>query len=179
MAEQKMNLHIPRQSIIYILLCLTGITIFLLGGIIPNGKKMSEMDTQTAEIKFRLEEQKALGSLHQSLKGKNEKKASDVLPLPAKGILAQAKIDTLPLNLTTAAKTSGLSLVSATPNLTAMTGDAQLISVNVILRGDFINFRKFLINLGGIPYVQHIEAIQIEEKPDTREFRMKVWVAVG
>jgi hypothetical protein len=179
MAEQKMNLHIPRQSIIYILLCLTGILIFLLGGIVPNSKKMTDMDTQTAEAKFRLEEQKALGAFHQSLQGKNEKKASEVLPLPATGILAPAKIDTLPLNLTAAAKTSGMSLVSATPNLTAMTGDAQFISVNVILRGDFINFRKFLITLGGIPYVQHIEAIQIEEKPDTREFRMKVWVAVG
>ena len=179
MAEQKMNLHIPQQSVIYILLCLTGILVFLLGGIIPNSKKMSEMDTQTAEIKFRLEEQKVLGSFHQSLQGKNEKKESEVLPLPAKGILAQAKIDTLPLTLTTAAKTSGMSLVSATPNLTAMTGDAQFISVNVILRGDFINFRKFLINLGGIPYVQHIEEIQIEGKPDTQEFRMKVWVAVG
>jgi Tfp pilus assembly protein PilO len=179
MAEQKMNLHIPQQSIIYILLCLTGILIFILGGIIPNSKKMTEMDTKTAEAKFRLEEQKALGSFHQSLQDKNEKKESEVLPLPAKGVLAKAKLNTLPANLTTAAKTSGMSLVSATPNLNTITGDAQFISVNVILRGEFINFRKFLINLGGIPYVQHIEEIQIEEKPDTREFRMKVWVAVG
>jgi Tfp pilus assembly protein PilO len=179
MAEQKMNLPIPRQSIIYILLCLTGILILILGGIVPNVKKLSKMDTQTAEIKFRLEEQKALGAFAQFLQDKGEKKESEVLPLPEKGILAQAKIDTLPLNLTTAAKMSGLSLISATPNLTAMTGDAQSMPVNMILRGDFINFRRFLINLGRIPYVQHIEEIQIEGKPDTREFRMKVWVAIG
>jgi hypothetical protein len=50
--------------------------------------------------------------------------------------------------------------------------------VNVLLRGDFINFRKFLINLGGIPYVQQIEEVAIQQKLDSKEFRLKVWVAV-
>ena len=160
MAEPNLGIKIPRNSIIYIILCLTGIAIFIFGGIVPAGLKMGKLVTQTAEIKFRVEEQR-------------------ILPLPAKGKLALAMIDTLPMALRTTADMSGISLLSAIPNLNDLTGDAQFLSVNAVLKGDFVYFRKFLINLGGVPYVQHIEEISISQKPDTKEFILKIWVAVG
>ena len=61
----------------------------------------------------------------------------------------------------------------------ALTGDARFISVNLVLKGNFINFRKFLINLGGIPYADHIEEIVIQGKTDAKEYRLKLWVAIG
>jgi hypothetical protein len=179
MAEQKMAVKFPKQSIIYLTLCLSGILIFILTGILPNSRTMAELSARVADAQFRLEEQRALSPFQASLRDKSEKKESEILPLPAKGVLEQAKINTLPMTFSTAAKTSGLTLVSSNPNLNALTGDAQFLSVNVVLRGDFINLRKFLINLGGIPYVKQIEEIAIQQKPDTKEFRLKIWVAVG
>jgi hypothetical protein len=179
MAEQKMTTKFPRQSIIYILLCLTGILIFVFAGILPNSRTMAELSTKTTDFRFQLEEQRALSPFQKSLQDKSQKKESEILPLPAKGTLAQAKINTLPMTFSTAAKMSGMSLVSAIPTFNAVPGDAQFLSVNVVLRGDFMNLRKFLIHLGGIPYVSQIEEIAIQQKPDTKEFRLKVWVAVG
>lgn len=179
MAEPNLGIKIPRNSIIYILLCLTGILIFIFGGIIPAGIKMRKLVTQTADVKFRIEEQRILVPLSQSLQSKIEQKDSEGLPLPAKGKLGLAMIDTLPMSLRTTARMSGMSLVSAIPNLNDLTGDAQFLSVSVILQGDFVNLRKFLINLGGVPYVQHIEEIYIRQKPDAKEFALKIWVAVG
>jgi hypothetical protein len=179
MAEQKMTIQFPRQSIIYLLLCLTGILIFILAGILPNSRTIAELSTKTTDAQFQLEEQRALSPFQKPLQDKSERKESEILPLPAKGILEQAKIDTLPMTFSTAARISGMSLVSAIPNLNALTGDAQSLSVNVVLRGDFINLRKFLIHLGGIPYLKQIEEIAIQQKPDTKEFRLKVWVAIG
>lgn len=179
MAEQKMNIKFSRQSIIYLLLCLTGILIFILAGILPNSRTMAELSQKTTDAQFQFEEQRELSPFQKSLQDKSEKKESETLPLPAKGILAQAKINTIPMTFSTAARMSGMSLVSAIPNLNALTGDAQFLSVNVILKGDFINLRKFLIHLGGIPYVKQIEEIAIQQKPDTKEFRLKIWVAVG
>ena len=179
MAEQKMTTKFPRQSVIYLLLCLTGILIFILAGILPNSQTMAELSTKTTDVQFQLEEQRELSPFQKSLQDKSEKKESETLPLPAKGILVQAKINTLPMTFSTAARMSGMSLVSAIPNLNALTGDAQFLSVNVVLHGDFINLRKFLIHLGGIPYVKQIEEIAIQQKPDTKEFRLKIWVAVG
>jgi hypothetical protein len=179
MAEQKTTIKFPRQSIIYLLICLTGILIFIIAGILPNSRTMAELSTKTMDAQFQLEEQRALSPFQKSLQDKSKKKESEILPLPAKGILEQAKINTLPMTFNTAAKMSGMSLVSAIPNLNALTGDAQFLSVNVVLQGDFINLRKFLINLGGISYVQQIEEIAIQQKTDTKEFRLKIWVAVG
>jgi hypothetical protein len=179
MAEQKMTNNVPRQSIIYLLLCLTGVLIFIFAGILPNNRTMAELSAKTAEVKIQLEEQRALNPFRKSLQDKSEKKESEILPLPVKGTLAQAKINTLPMTFSAAAKMNGMSLVSAVPTFTAVPGGAQYLSVNVVLRGDFLNLRKFLIHLGGIPYVNQIEEIAIQQKPDTKEFRLKVWVAVG
>jgi hypothetical protein len=178
MAEPNLGIKIPRDSIVYIILCLTGILLFIFGGIVPSGMKMGKLVTQTADIKFRIEEQRTLAPFYQSMQGKIEQKDSEVLPLPAKGKLAIAMIDTLPMALRTTARMSGMSLVSAIPNLNDLTGDAQFLSVSAVLQGDFVNLRKFLINLGSVPYVQHIEEISIRQKPDTKEFSLKIWVAV-
>jgi hypothetical protein len=179
MAEQKMAVKFPKQSVTYLVLCLTGVLIFVLAGILPNIRTMAALSARITDARFQLEEQQALSPFQKSLRDKSQKKESEILPLPAKGILEQARINTLPMIFGSAAKASGMSLASAIPNLTALTGDAQSLSVNVVLRGDFMNLRKFLINLGGIPYVKQIEEIEIQQKPDTKEFRLKIWVAVG
>lgn len=174
-----MTVHIPRQSIVYLIFCLTGVAIFILAGILPNSWTIAELANQTKDARFRLEETRALVPFQKSLQDKSTKKESKILPLPEKGKLARTEIDTLPITFGALAKTSGLSLVSAIPNLSALTGDASALSVNVVLRGDFVNFRKFLIQLGGNASVQQIEEITLQQKPDGKEFRLKIWVAVG
>jgi len=179
MAEPNLGIKIPRNSIIYIIVCLTGIVILIFGGIVPANMEIGKLVKQTAEIKFRIEEQKRLAPFHQSMQSKIEQKDSEILPLPSKGKLALAMIDTIPAALGTTANMSGMSLLSAVTNLNDLTGDTQLLSVSAVLKGDFFNLRKFLINLGNIPYVHHIEEISISQKPDTREFSLKIWVAIG
>ncbi len=179
MAERKMTSSIPRQSIIYIMFCLAGLVIFILAGIVPNIWTMEELEKQATDVQFRLEEKRTLNPLQKSLHDRNMKKEPDILPLPVKGKLARTEINTLPITFGTLAKMSGMSVTSAIPNINAMTGDATSLSVNVVMRGDFINFRKFLIQLGGNPSVLQIEEINIQQKPDSKEFRLKIWIAIG
>jgi Tfp pilus assembly protein PilO len=179
MDNLKLDIGIPQQSIIYIGLCLIGVLIFILAGILPASRTLAEMENRTATARYRLEEQKILSPFYQTLIEWEGKKESEILPLPEKGKLPQAKINTLPLNLSNAARMSGMSLVSAIPNLKALVGDAQFMPVSVVLRGDFADFRRFLINLGGLPYVERIEEITIQEKPGAREYRLILWVAIG
>jgi hypothetical protein len=180
MAERKQDIGIPRQSILYIGVCLSGILIFVLLGIVPASHSLKELDAQIAEAGYRFEGQKTLLPLYQSLQGRSEKKKeSQVLPLPEQGKLPQDRIHTLPTSFGNAAKTSGLTLVSALPNLNALTGDAQFLSMDVVLRGNFLRFRNFLVQIGSLPHVHHIEEISIQGKAEAMEFRVKVWVAVG
>ena len=140
---------------------------------------LTEMDAKALSVKQRIEEQKVLLPFYKTLQSASEQKDSTLLPLPEKSKLAQDKIDTLPVTLNAVVRMSGMTLISATPNVTALTGNAQLISVNLVLQGKFINFRKFLIHLGGIPYVDRIEEIVIQGKTDAKEYRLKLWVAIG
>jgi regulator of protease activity HflC (stomatin/prohibitin superfamily) len=179
MAETKRGINIPQQSVIYIGVCLVGILIFVFWGIIPAGRSLVELDTRIDNARSQLEGQKTLLPLFLSLQGRSQKKESQILPLPEQGKLPQARIDTLPVTFSTAAKVSRMTLVSALPNLNALTGDAQFLSVDAVLRGNFIQFRKFLVQIGGLPYVHHIEEITIQGKADMTEFRVKIWVALG
>jgi hypothetical protein len=72
-----------------------------------------------------------------------------------------------------------MNLTSVVLNPDTVTGGGKFLSANTVLRGDFFNLRKYLINLGAIPYIQHIEEISIQQKPAAMEFNMKIWVAVG
>jgi hypothetical protein len=179
MAETKRGINIPQQSIIYIGLCLVGILIFVFWGIMPAGRTLTEMDTRINSARSQLEGQRTLMPLFHSLQSRSEKRESQILPLPEQGKLPQTRIGTLPVAFSTAAKVSRMTLVSALPNLNALTGDAQFLSVDAVLRGNFMQFRKFLVQIGGLPYVHHIEEITIQGKADMTEFRVKIWVALG
>jgi Tfp pilus assembly protein PilO len=176
---KKINMNLPKQSLIYIGLGVIAILLFVLLGIVPAGKSLADLDARATEVQYRIEEQKALAPLYQTLKDRGGKEDMKFLPLPAKVNLPHAKISTITAVFGDAARSSGMSLVSASPQLSTMSGGAQTLPVNVILLGDFMNFRKFLVSIGGIPYVQHVEEISIQEAPNAREFKLKILLAVG
>jgi Tfp pilus assembly protein PilO len=179
MAEPKLESKLPRQSVIYLVLGLLIIGLVGVALILPANIKMHRLDAKAEEVKFKIQEQRILLPIQQTLKKQSEQKVSEMLPLPQPGRLEKARIGTIPASFIASAKASGMSLTEARPDLGALTGNAQVLPVDVVLKGDFLNLRKFLIALGGMPYVQRIDQISIQEMPDTKEFRLKVWVAVG
>jgi len=179
MAKMKLDDNVPKQSLLYIGIGIIVIFLFIFVGIFPAKRSMAELDKKTAEVNQRIEEQKILAPFYQAIKARVEQKDPESLPVPGKGKLALSMINTIYATFDKAARTSGVSLLSATPDLSGLGGNFQTLPVNVTLRGDFFKFRKFLINLGSIPYVQHIEEITIQKVPASREFKLKVLVAVG
>jgi hypothetical protein len=51
--------------------------------------------------------------------------------------------------------------------------------VHATLKGEYYNFRNFLIELGDRPFLEKVEEIEIQQMPGTKEFRLKVWLVVG
>jgi Tfp pilus assembly protein PilO len=178
MAELK-DIKIPKRGIVYVMVGLIFLLVFVLAVVYPMNNWSKNLDSRTAETKFKLQEQQTLLPVYQYLKVESEKKLAATLPMPPKSPLPRARINTLPGSIAISAKRSGMSLVSAKPDLTGLTGTFQTLPVNIVLRGKFVDFRKFLIALGGMPHVQRIEEIAIQEAPDTKEFKLKVWVAIG
>ena len=69
-------------------------------------------------------------------------------------------------------------MVSLKPDLSTSAASSAFFLHNVVLKGEFANLRKMLIGLGAVPYLDRIEEINIQQYPDSMEFRMKIWIAL-
>jgi hypothetical protein len=45
------------------------------------------------------------------------------------------------------------------------------------LSGDFFDIRKFLVEIGSIPSLEHIEEINIRSARTSKELNLKIWLA--
>jgi len=170
---------IPRRSFFYLLLCLTGVLIIIIGGIVPNHFSLSRLDEQIKNIQFQNEEQKRLYPIYEIMQKRTRVKESGILPSPARVPLLRTQIDAIPATFRDIAKKAHVDMVSAFPDLNYLNGESRFLLINVIIRGDFFDFRKFLIGLGELPFLQRIEEIQIQQHEDIMEFKMKVWLAIA
>jgi len=68
--------------------------------------------------------------------------------------------------------------MSFTPDLSTLAGSSTSFLHNVVLKGEFADFRKMLIGLGSVPYLDRIEEINVQQQPYSMEFKMKIRIAV-
>jgi len=170
---------IPKRSLVYLLICLCGVLIIFAAGIIPEYFSSVRLDQQIKSIQFQIEEQKRLYPIHQMLQNITHTKDGKTLPIPKKNFLARTQMDAVPETFREIAKKANLDIVSASPDLNFVGSESRFLPINAVIRGDFFNFRKFLISLGEIPYLERIEEIQIQQNEDTMELKMKMWLIVS
>jgi hypothetical protein len=139
---------------------------------------LANLDRSAEKIRLEIEEQKGLQSLYQLLKSKGQK-SLNVLPFPAKGKLSRDQIETMPGNFRDIAKKVNMDILYVSPDMASIGPDSRYLLVNVGIRGDFFNFRKFLSGIGELPYLERIEEIQVQENADIMEFKMKIRLAMA
>lgn len=179
MAKFRIETAIPHQSLIYLASCLIGILIFIFAGIIPGYRKIITLDNNIRRFSMQAEEEKYLIPLYNSLKNKTQAENSRLLPFPVKESIPRGQTDRIFMTFNEMARKTGMEVISVVPNVNSLTGNIKFLSVNVILRGDYFNFRKFLSNAGDIPYLEHIEEIEIQQIPEGKEYRIKMWLVVS
>ena len=154
------------------------VVLIVLLGIFPLYNYNSNLLEKNKELKNQIEEQKELKPVYLNLLNALNNKDVLVLPNPEKKAIPRAEAGKFQEDIRTIAGHSGLRMVSFTPDLSAAAGSSTSLLHNVILKGEFANFRKMLIGLGVFPYLDRIEEINIQQNPDSMEFRMKIWIAL-
>lgn len=170
---------ISKRKMVICLTALGGLVLFILGGIIPVQRYSVGLDREIKDIRFQLEEQKSLQPIYQSLKTKSMAGTGRVLPTPNKSGLARDLIAVVPPTLRKIAVDANMDPLSVTPDVNALAGQPRYLIVHSVLRGEFHDFRRYLIGLGQLPYLEHIEEIEIQQNPDLMEFKMKIWLALS
>ena len=174
---KKINSILPAQSLIYFLICGTGILVFVLLIIIPTQKTSAELDKDIDKLNARIDEQRILRPIFDNLLKQIKKKGPTELPLTKKNKLARGDVSTISERLLEIARRFDLKLHDIQTDVNALENNADYLLIRIHATGDFKRFRDFLVDLGNIPSLAQIEEIKIRAIENSREFKLKVWLA--
>ncbi|MGO9139486.1 MAG: hypothetical protein ACLP9S_14505 [Syntrophales bacterium] len=176
---EKIYTIIPKRSVVILLACISCVLLVVVAGIVPRQMAVARLDNRIANLQYQLEEQKGLQPYYDLLNAGTQSGRSKILRFPARSPLSRTQIDTVPSIIREQAQKAHIDMVAASPDVNTLGGEQKLLLVNATLKGDFLNFRKFLIGLGGVPCLEGIEEIRIQQNEDSMEFRMKLWLAMA
>jgi hypothetical protein len=174
---KKILSFLPTQSLIYLLLFGTVILIFTFMIIIPAQKTSADLDRDIEQLSNRIEEQRILKPVFDTLLKRARQKNQTGLPLTPKMKLDRGDIGKITEQLQQIAQRHDLKLKDLKTDVNALTGNGGYLLMRMDITGDFMRFRDFLIDVGTIPSLEHIEDIEIQAIEGAREISLKMWLA--
>jgi len=164
-----------KQSLILLSAGVTLIVLFILFFIVPSTKQIANLDNAIGMAKLKIETQEKLGPLY---KGLNEKlkKIDTKTSMVSKQPLSKTQVNSVSGVVSGMAQKTNLSLLSFYPE-TSVEGSSTIYYVS--LRGNFIDFRNFLKQIGSLPYVDSVQEIKVNTGKGSREFNLKVKLLVA
>jgi hypothetical protein len=174
---EKIKSVLPTQSLIYFLICGIGIIVFVILIIIPAQKTSAELDGEIEKLNARLDEQRILQPVFDKLLKQVKKKDATELPAPKKVKLARGDIHKISEHLLETARRCEFTLRDIQTDVKTVENNAEYLLIRIHATGEFIKFRDFLVDLGNIPSFERIEEIQIRAIENSREFKLKIWLA--
>jgi hypothetical protein len=164
------------QSLFVFVLCVVGVLTFLLLIILPSRKTSAELDREINELNVRIEEQRILTPVFHSLLKRKKTAPPSVLPSPEKAELTHGDISSISKIFQDIAVRHNLKLEEVETDVSSMMKESGYLMMQLRLSGNFYKFRDFLVDLGSVPSLEHIEEINIRPLKTARELRIKLWM---
>ena len=161
------------------MICAGGIIAFIILALYPAQKSLSRLDKEIEKTEGQIEEQKILYPIAQEMFRQIMEKETYALPFPESKKLESARMAELPSILEEMAGKCNLDVISIIPDVKSLSEHAGYLSLTAIVKGRFSDLRELIIQIGGLPYLEHIEHITIEPAGGARECVIKAWVAVS
>ncbi len=174
----KISKAIPARSLGYILIC-GGIILVIVLGIVSFHRYNSNKAQGVQKLQNQIDEQKGLGPVYLFMIKELQKKQVYSLPNPGKLRLSRQESDRFQDIVRQVAAKSGLMALTVLPDVKTISGANQNLLFNTTLKGELPNFRKFIIELGTIPYIDQIEEVNIKQYSDSMEYKLKIRVALA
>ena len=165
------------QSLIIFVVCTVGILAFLVLIILPSQKTSEELDQEIDHLNVRIEEQRILTPVFHSLLKRAKMEGPSELPSPKKAKLTHGDMNAISKVFQDIAGQHNLKLEDMTTDVSSLMQESGYLLMRLRLSGDFFNIRKFLVDLGSIPSLEHIEEIDIRSTKTSKELGLKIWLA--
>ena len=175
--SEKISSNPLAQCVIIFVVCAVGILAFFLLIILPSQETSAELDQDIDRLNARIEEQRILTPVFHSLLKRANKEGPSELPSPEKAKLTHGDMNAISTVFQDIAGRHNLKLEEITTDVRSLIQESGYLLMRLRLSGDFFNIRKFLIDIGSIPSLEHIEEINIRSTKISKEFRLKIWLA--
>jgi len=169
---------VPERSVMYCVLCLVIFIILYFAVLYPYQQSMKSADAKISRVTGLIEKQRALQPLYTEMAKRSENITRGTLPVPETKPLPRGAIDRVAPLFQKAADESGMQILSMKPNLQSVTGESGDMVVAVHLRGQFFDFRKFLVGVGAVPSLKGVDEIEIRQHDGLKEFSLTVRLAI-
>jgi hypothetical protein len=176
---EKNDAGMPKHWLLTFLTCFAGALLFVIVGLQPLHGRVSRLNGEILELRGRVSEQEVLYPVYTDLLESSIKDEAPGIVARTRRPLAQQEIGTLSALVSGLAQSSKLQLASLTPETDSLAGGAKRMPVRAALRGGFSDMRGFLLELENLPFVEHMEELQIQDFAGPKELRLKMWVAVS
>jgi len=165
------------RNVAFIIICVAGLLGIGLFGILPNSKILAELDLEVKALNDKISNQKVLMPVFQQLIKRIREKDENQLLVPKRTKISQEDIDDISDLIQKLALENNLVLRSVSSDVKAFLEDTNFISINLIITGDFFNFRQMLMDLERLPYLEKIESFQMDVLQKKKRFDLKLMVA--
>lgn len=172
------------KTLTVILLIGGGLLAFILFLISQNYKSINSINEEIFSLKSQISRQEAFNPPYRKLASQNrllEKRISSELgglPAPKAGKLPREEVGKLSGMFQELAVKSGLNLENIILDVNSLEKAKKHLMTDIHLNGDIYNFRKFLIEVGRVPYVDHIKEVKISSGRMAKKFKLKVRLAL-
>ena len=170
---------IPLDSVRYLIVCVVGVLAFIGIAVYPAHVSLARLDKDLVRIGQEVEEKKVLFPLYTELVKKLKLKGSEVLVNPAQEKYPRDRLDGITGVFDELFSSTRMEPAMVSPDVKALTKESTSLAVTLAMTGEFLDFRDFMTGLGRMPYLMHIESFEIAQVPGSREFKVKVWLALS
>ena len=164
------------QSLLILVICVVGVLTFFLLIILPSQKTSAQLDGEIDKLDVRIEEQRILTPVFHSLLKRAKTAPPSALPSPEKTKLPHGDMKSISKLFQDIAMRHNLKLKEIKTDVSSMMEDSGYLMMRLRLSGNFYKFRDFLVDIGSIPSLEHIEEINIRPVKTSRELQIKLWV---
>ena len=171
---------VSKGTLVFIISSVVVVGLIMALGIMPAKSKKAGADLEAIRLESLIEEQKILMPLYVRLSQKlaNKPELEKVLD-QIEPLIGPLYIGDVPQVLSTMAGTAGLSEVYFVPVPESVTKDSSRLLVDGGFKGQYTDFRNFLLNLFAWKNFSQMETMEVKSTPQGTDYTIRLWVSLG
>lgn len=169
--------YLPTRNTFVILIFGGGMLLFVILAIFPNYMSYNNIVHEIDILKDKIEEQKILSPIFEDLSDKAQFQKPGSLPFPAPEKLSRDDTEKITPIIREIVAANDFYLEDIDTDIESLMTESGIFKMTVQVTGEFLKLRELLLDLGSLPYLDHIEVIQINSFGDKNKINLTIWIS--